>query len=146
VNVIGTVQEFNDDAMGGSLTEITFPAVTVVAGAPGVIVPVANKTAAQLLDATAGPTFESVAVTLTNVNITALGTTTNGFVATAVQNGTTFKVGTDILQGAEMPVGCYTTITGFWTNLEAGAMGATTKPNAMGFIPQTLGAIGAGCT
>jgi hypothetical protein len=145
VTVLGTTQEFNDDAMGGALTEITGPGITVTAGTPGTPVAVTGKTVAQLLDAATAPTFESVLVTLTNVDITALGSNTNGFIATAKQSGQTFGVGTNVLRLVTDQLGCYTSITGFWTNLQAAAAGATTKPNAFGFIPVTLGTKGTGC-
>ena len=82
-------------------------------------------------------------VTLDNVNISALGATANGFIATATQNGTTFGIGTDILHLAAIDLACYKTVTGFWTNLEAS--GVTTKPNAFGFIVRDLGAKGGTC-
>lgn len=145
VTVIGAVDEFNDDANGDALTEIVSPSITVDAAAAGTVVPLA-RTAAQLMDPTTGPTFESVAVVLTNVNLTALGNATNGFIGTATQGATTFKFGTDVLHPAAADLGCYATITGFWTQLQAGASGATTKPNAMGFVPAVLGTkIGATC-
>jgi hypothetical protein len=145
VQLLGTAVEFNDDAMGGTLTELTSPAVVVSADAPGTLVPVTNQTVAQLLDPTTAPMFESVLVTLTNVNLTALGNGTNGFIGTAVQNGTSFKFGTEVLRPAVTDLKCYATITGFWTNMQAPATGATTKPNVFGFIPVTLGAAGAAC-
>ena len=149
VSIIGKISEFNDDMTGGTLTELAPLQVTVVAAPAGAPVPVTNQTAAQLLVAATAPTFESVLVTLTNVKITALGTTTNGLIATAVQNGTTFGAGTDIIQSTDptpLTAGtCYSSITGFWTNLEAGSTSATTKPNAFGFIPATLGAVGTAC-
>jgi hypothetical protein len=138
ITVVGGVDEFNDDANGGALTEIVNPTITVSGDAAGVIVPMA-RTVAQLMDPTDGPTFESVSVTLTNVNLMALGDATNGFIGTAVQNGTTFKFTTEILRPAAADLGCYATITGLWTQLQAPATGATTKPNAMGFVPAVLG-------
>ncbi len=151
VDVLGTIQEFNDDANGTALTELTFPAITVKAAPTIPPVPVTGKTAAQLLDPTVGAAHESVLVTLTNVNLMAFGSPTNGFIGTAVQNGTTFGFSTDIqrpptnMGGGTLALGCYTTITGFWTALQAPAPAATTKPNALGFVPATLGATGAGC-
>jgi len=139
VNLSATVSEFNDDDMGGTLTELNNPGLDIQADAAGTVVPVTNMTAVQLLDAGTAPTFESVAVTLTNVNITALGSAGNGFIASATQNGTTFGVATDILHLVTGDLGCYSSITGFWTNLQAAATSATTKPNAFGFIPMTLG-------
>lgn len=138
VTVIGAVDEFNDDANGDALTEIVTPTVTVDAAAAGTVVPAA-RTAAQLMDPTTGKTFESVAVVLTNVNLTALGDATTGFIGTATQGATTFKFSTEVLRPVAGDLGCYATITGFWTQLQAGAPGATTKPNAMGFVPAVLG-------
>jgi hypothetical protein len=143
VSVIGTVSEFNDDTTGGSLTELLPLRITVLAGAPATIVPVTGVTVAALLDATTAPQYESVLVTLDNVAISAIGTTANGFVATAKQNGTSFGIGTDIKQLAATDLACYQTVTGFWTNLEA--VGATTKPNTYGFIVRDLGATGGTC-
>ncbi len=144
VTVIGKVSEFNDDMMGGTLTEVEGLQVTASAGAPGTVVPVVNQTVTQLMVAATAPTYESVLVKLTDVKITALGSVANGYIATAVQAGTSFGAGTDILYLTEL--GCYQTVTGFWTNLEAPGSGATTKPNAFGFIPVTLGPVGTNCT
>jgi len=145
VNVIGKISEFNDDTMGGTLTELAPLQITVVAAPTTPPLPVLGKAASDLLVPATAPTYESVLVTLTNVAITTVGTAANGFVATAKQNGTTFSIGTDIIQLAAADEKCYATITGFWTNLEAGSSGATTKPNAFGFIPMTLGTVGATC-
>ncbi|HWU90350.1 MAG TPA: hypothetical protein VN253_23965 [Kofleriaceae bacterium] len=145
VNVTGSVSEFNDDTLGGTLTELNGLDVTVQAGAPGTLVPVTGQTAATLLQSTTAPMYESVLVTLTDVNLTTLGGTTNGFIATAVQNGTSFGAGTDVLHFVAGDLKCYSSITGFWTNLQAASTAATTKPNAFGFIPVTLGAPGTAC-
>jgi len=145
VKITGTVQEFNDDTMGGSLTEIIGPSVVVTAGTPGTVVAATGKTAAQLLDASTAPTFESVLVTLSDVKITAIGNAANGFVASGAQGAQAFGMGTDVLRFVATDVDCYTTITGFWTNLQAASMTATMKPNAFGFIPVTLGAKGTNC-
>lgn len=144
VNVTGTVQEYNDDTMGGTLTEFSGATTTLVTAA-GTVVPVAGKTAADLLVPATAPTYESVLVTLTNVNIGALGSTANGFIATATQSGTTFGVGTDVIQLAAADMGCHATVTGLWTNLEASSTGATTKPNAFGFIVTSMSAVGGTC-
>jgi hypothetical protein len=137
VNVIGNVTEFNDDTTGGTLTEVQPLRISIVDATPAALVPVTGVTAAALLDSIAAPQYESVLVTLDNVKITAVGDSAHGFVATAVQGGTTFGIGTDILQLAATDFACYKTVTGFWTNLEAA--GVTTKPNAFGFIVRTLG-------
>lgn len=139
VSLIGKVSEFNDDMMGGTLTELAPLQIMPVTGAAVPMVPVTNKTVAQLLDAATAPQYESVLVTLTNVKFTALGSTANGFVATAEQTvgttKTTFSVGTDIAQLTAANLVCNATVTGLWTNLEAASNNATTKPNAFGFIP-----------
>ncbi len=137
VTVIGAVTEFNDDANGGALTEIVSPSITVNADAAGTVVPAA-RTVAQLMDSTAGPTFESVAVVLTNVEFTANGNIGNGFIGAAKQGATTFQFSTDILHTAVGDLGCYATVTGFWTQLQATGT-AMPKPNAMGFIPSAFG-------
>lgn len=142
VNVIGKVTEFNDDTLGGTLTEVQPLRITVVNGTPAALTPVSGQTAMSLLDPTTAPQYESVLVTLDNVAITAIGNTNNGFVATGKQAGTSFGLGTDILHLAAADVDCYASLTGFWTNLEAA--GVTTKPNAFGFIPLTLTGKGTG--
>lgn len=145
VTVAGkSVQEFNDDMAGGTLTEVNGLSVTVVTPT-GTVVPVTGQTAATLLAPATAPAYESVLVTLTNVNITTLGTMTNGFVATAMQNGTPFKMGTDAVHLATTDVGCHASITGLWTNLEAASPMASTKPNAFGFIPVTLSPVAGTC-
>ncbi|MBL0221115.1 MAG: hypothetical protein IPQ07_45555 [Myxococcales bacterium] len=142
VNVIGTVQEYNDDTLGGTLTEINGLKTTLVTTA-GTVVPVVGQTAATLSVAATAPTYESVLVTLTSVNLTALGNAANGYIATATQAGTTFKVSTDVLHPVAADMGCHATMTGLWTNLQA--PGATTKPNAFGFIPTSMAAVGGTC-
>ena len=145
VNVVGaSVQEYNDDALGGTLTEVNGLATTLVT-AVGTVVPVVNQTAANLLVPATAAQYESVLVTLTNVNITTLGASGNGFIATATQSGTTLKLGTDVIQLASTDMGCHATMTGLWTNLEASSSGATTKPNAFGFIPTSMAAVGGTC-
>lgn len=144
VNVIGTVQEFNDDTMGGTLTELNGLKTTLVTAA-GTVVPVVGQTAATLTVAATAPTYESVLVTLTSVNLTALGNTANGFIATATQAGTTFKIATESLHPVAGDVGCHATMTGLWTNLQAPASSATTKPNAFGFIPTSMSIVGGTC-
>ena len=75
-------------------------------------------------------------ITLSNVLVTALGTDANGKIATAKQGSTTFGVGAEAIELTAANT-CYESITGFWTTLQA--PGATTKPNAFGFIPLVLG-------
>ena len=137
VNVIGTVSEFNDDTMGGTLTEVQPLRISVVNATPGAPVPITGVSVATLVNPAIAPLYESVLVTLDNVNISALGATANGFIATAAQNGTTFGIGTDIVHLAATDLACYKTVTGFWTNLEVAT--GSTKPNAYGFIVRDLG-------
>ena len=144
VNVIGSVQEYNDDMLGGTLTELNSLKTTLVTGT-GTVVPVVGKTVAELSMPAVAPMYESVLVTLTNVNLTALGTQANGYVATATQSGTTFKIGTDALLLVAADMGCHVTMTGLWTNLQAPLTNATTKPNAFGFIPTAMAAVGGAC-
>jgi hypothetical protein len=148
VNVTGTVSEFNDDTMAGSLTEVAPLRITIVNPTPATLTPVTQTPASDpidaafLMDSANAPHYESVLVTLSNVAITALGDSDHGFVAAAKQGTTTFGMGTDVLRLMAGQVGCYATITGMWTNLEAA--GAKTKPNAFGFIPRTLSMVGSG--
>lgn len=144
VNVIGKASEFNDDMNGGTLTELTGLKTTLVTTL-GTVVPVSGQTAATLSVAATAATYESVLVTLTNVNLTTLGNTANGFIATATQGGTTFKVATDVLRFVAGDVGCHVTMTGLWTNLQAPSSQATAKPNAFGFIPTSMAAVGGTC-
>jgi hypothetical protein len=142
VNVTGTVSEFNDDMMAGSLTELAPLRITVVNATPTQLTPATtNIDVAFLMNPENATHYESVLVTLSNVAITALGNSDNGFVATGKQAGTSFGLGTDVLHLAAADLGCYASITGLWTNLEAS--GAKTKPNAFGFIPVTLTGKGA---
>jgi hypothetical protein len=127
------------------LTEIAPLAFTVSTDAAVTVTPITGMTAAQLLAPGTAPSFESVKVTLTNVAITANGSTANGHIATGKQAGMTFGVQTDIIPDATLAGGCYSTMTGFITNLEAGSSAATTKPNAFGFIVSDLGPTGTAC-
>jgi hypothetical protein len=138
VNVIGTVSEFNDDTTGGTLTEIQPLRITVVNGTPVALTAKTGLTVSDLMVPATAPLYESVLVTLDNVKISAVGASANGFIATATQNGTSFGIGTDIVQlKAPDDLACYKTVTGFWTNLEVATV--TTKPNAFGFIVRDLG-------
>jgi|GEM_PF-2527527 len=137
VNVVGTVTEFNDDTLGGSLTELVPLRITVVNATPAAPIPITGLAVSTLLDPATAPLYESVLVTLDNVNILGLGSTANGVIATATQNGTTFGIGADTLQLSIADLACFKTITGFWTNLESTT--ASTKPNAFGLILRDLG-------
>jgi len=114
VSVIGRALEFNNDANGGTLTQINKISVTT-GTTPVPTVPVADQTAASLVQAATGEPYESVLVTLTNVKVTVAGTQANFFVGELEQNGTKFLSDDDILRLTD-PVGtCYATITGIWT-------------------------------
>ncbi len=137
VDVIGTVTEYNNDMMGSTLTELNALSVTagtVTTAAP--VVPVTNQTVANLMQAGTGEPYESVEVTLTNVKITALGTSSNHGVGTLVQNGVTFQSDDDIYllgttgDGAAVNT-CYASITGIWTYLVFN--------DAYGFLPFAVG-------
>ncbi|MEO7730664.1 MAG: hypothetical protein ABIY55_06795, partial [Kofleriaceae bacterium] len=141
VNVIGTVTELNDDTLGGTLTEVRPLRISVVNATPAAPVPITGLTVATLLDPATAPLYESVLVTLDNVNIFAVSAPPNG--ATAMQAGATFGVATEILLLTPGDLGCYKTVTGLWTNLES--TGATTKPNAFGFIVRDLGTRDGNC-
>jgi hypothetical protein len=145
VTLVGTVFEFNDDANGKSLTEVSPLQIVVAQDAAVAVTPIAQLSAAELLDATQSSEHESVLVTLTDVAITALGSTQNGSIATGKQSGTTFGLGSEALEFVSASLGCYSSMTGFWTSLMAVGSAATTKPNAFGFIPISLGATGTGC-
>jgi predicted extracellular nuclease len=148
VNVIGTVSEFNDDMAGIALTEVNALQVSVAADSPVppvAPVPIDTQTAATLLVPATAPQYESVLVKLSNVAITALGTTANGSIATAKQNGTELKLGPEAIALTAANLGCYESITGVWTSLQAAVTGATTKPNIFGFIPLSLGPVGTAC-
>lgn len=116
VDIVGTAVEGNNDQMGDTLTQITGATVTVKAAPTAPPVAVAGKTASELLVASTGEPYESVLVTLTNVKVTTLGTSTNFYVSDLTQSGTAFKADDDIyrLVTADMNA-CYATITGIWT-------------------------------
>jgi hypothetical protein len=126
VNVVGTIKEFNDgmNVGTGTLTELSLASHSQMTATTTPIVPVTNQTAAALsVDAT-GELYESVLVTLTNVEITAVGNNTNFYVGTMQQvtgGGTpvttTFKYDDDIFRIAAGDVvgTCYASITGIWS-------------------------------
>jgi hypothetical protein len=120
VNVIGTVKEFNDSMnMGtGTLTEISLVSHSAATGT-GTIAAVTDQNAATLMTDATGELYESVLVTLTNVEIKAVGDSMY-HVGQMEQGSTTFKYDDDIFRIAEGasgdPVGtCYSSITGIWS-------------------------------
>jgi hypothetical protein len=148
VSVIGKVIEFNDDKLGATLTELLPLQITVDPDSPTTPVPptpLPDPTVAALLVPAAAAAHESVLVTLSDVAITAIGADANGKIATGKQNGTTFGLSTDGIPLATADLKCYASITGVWTSLQAPSSAAATKPNAYGFVPLALGAIGTAC-
>lgn len=114
VNVVGNAEEFNNDANGGTLTEITAPAVTVVAPPGAAPTPISTQTAAALLDPATGAAHESVLVRLQNVKVLSVGTAT--FWVGQLQQGTaTFLSDDDIYRLEASDVGKCFTMTGIWT-------------------------------
>jgi hypothetical protein len=117
VNVIGTVDSFNNDTMGLGLLELKELATTTSAGACAVA-PVTNQTAANLTQDLMGKPMIGSLVTLTDVKVTALGNSGNHGAGAMVQGGTTFEYQSDIL-ASYLAAGelnkCYATITGIWT-------------------------------
>lgn len=115
VDVLGTAAEFNNDAMGSTLTQLTNPTVTFVAAPTMAPAPITNQTAATLKVDASGEPYESVLVQLTNVRVTAAGTAMD-YLATMTQNGTTFMADDDMYRIVAGDVTkCYSTITGIWS-------------------------------
>lgn len=114
VTVDGAVDEFNNDTMGTTLTEIVDPTITVVAAPTAPPVPVANQTAATLATAGTGEPYESVLVTLTGVKVNDVGTSPN-YNGQLQQGATTFASDDDILRLGAADMGKCFTITGLWT-------------------------------
>ncbi len=117
ITVLGAAIEFNNDATGTTVTQVTGPPTyTVTAAATTAPVPVAGQTAASLNDAPTGEPYEGVLVTLTNVKVTSLGTAATFGVGTLTQGATVFKSDDDAYQflPAELNV-CYASITGVWS-------------------------------
>lgn len=133
VNIIATVDEFNDMSGTGTLTELRALSITAGTAGTGTVVPVVGQTAATLNDDTTGEPYEGVLVTLTNVKVTTVGTTGSGGtfgVGEATQGATTFKTDDDIflLNSANA---CYATITGIWSYLPFN--------DTWGFLPLSAG-------
>lgn len=137
VNVIGKVTEFNNDATGDTLTEISGLAVTFVAAPTTAPVPVTTQTAATLLQTATGEPYEGVLVTLTNVKVTTIGTSANSFNTDVSQKvaatQTPFKADDDMYRFVTADLNkCYATVTGIWSY--------STFNNAYIFLPRTNGA------
>lgn len=136
VTVIGRVSEFNDDGMGAAITQVSPLSIAVVEAPADALVPAEQTVAALLVPATA-PKFESVLVKLSNVTLTEIGTAMTGDIAKARQGTSSFQVSTQVVSLTQAELGCYPSVVGLWTSLQA--PGAATKPNAFGFIPVELG-------
>ncbi len=119
VNVIGKVTEFNNDATGDPLTQISRLSLTLVAAPTVPPTPVLGQTVASLLVPATGEPYEGVLVTLTNVKITTVGDSTAFYVSDLSQKttvSTAFKADDDVARmlPAEATK-CYSTITGIWS-------------------------------
>ena len=137
VNIIGTVDEFNDMTGTGTLTEIRALSITAGTGTTGTVVPVTGQTAATLSVDGTGEPYEGVLVTLQNVKVKTVGTTGNGgtfgvgeVTQSVGMTATTFKTDDDIflLNSANT---CYLSITGVWSYLPFN--------NTWGFLPLSAG-------
>ena len=114
VNIIGRVSEFGNAT--DSLTQIQGLAITAGTAGTGTVLPVANQSAATLLVNASGEPMESSLVELKNVRVTALGTSTNNYIATLTQNGTAFKADDDIYRLATADLNdCFSSLIGFWS-------------------------------
>ena len=114
VDVVGVVDEFNNDAMGSSVTEIAgSPAVTLVVAAPAVPLPVSGVAVATLMSDTTGEPYEGVLVRLTNVRVTGPLDATSG-TRPMTDGTTTFVADDDMHRLTEADGTCYTSITGIW--------------------------------
>jgi hypothetical protein len=114
VKVIGKVKEFNNDAMGESLTEVEALAYSLNTAGPATLVPVTNKTPAELNAAATGEPYESVLVKFENVKLKAAP---NNFGVSQLEKGpTTFLSDDDISLKFAEPVGtCFAEILGIWS-------------------------------
>lgn len=112
VNVTATVQEFDLQPPGDTLTELTFPTVTPVAGNTTPL-PLGGVTINTLKDITAvGEPYESVLVTLSNLRVSAAP----GNDRLTLTDGTnTIVMDDDVFDyaAATYPIGtCFATVTG----------------------------------
>lgn len=132
VSIIGTIDEFNDSSGTETLTQLRALSIAAGTGTTGTVVPVTGTAAAAM----ATESYESTLVTLTNVKVTAVGTTqgtghTFG-VGDAVQSpgGTLIKTDDDMHLLGTLNA-CYATITGIWQYLPFN--------NSWGFLPLSAG-------
>ncbi|MDX2087171.1 MAG: hypothetical protein SFX73_04950 [Kofleriaceae bacterium] len=118
VSVLGGAEEFDGNDGGDTVTQLTSPAITVAAGSPATITPVTNQTVSTLLASGTGEPYESVLVTLTNVKVNTVGTSTNNYLTDLAQypGATAFKADDDIYRFVTGDANaCYASITGLWT-------------------------------
>ncbi|MGE3547495.1 MAG: hypothetical protein AB7L28_26455, partial [Kofleriaceae bacterium] len=134
VDIIGTVEEFNDSDGTETLTEVKALAVTAADGS-GTVTPVTGQTVMTLSDPVTGEPYEGVLVTLNNVEVMVIGTTGSGGtfgVGSLKQGNKMFKTDDDIFL---IPMGelskCYESITGIWTYMP--------YDNQYGFLPLSKG-------
>jgi hypothetical protein len=141
VNVIGTVEEFNDMTGTETLTELKALSVTAGTGS-GTVVAVTGVNASAMAES-----YESVLVTLASVKVTTLGVPCTGGAVPPACNygvgvanqgtGTATVIKTDDDINVLGPVGtCYASVTGIWTYLP--------YEDSYGFLPLTTTGTGGG--
>jgi predicted extracellular nuclease len=141
VNIIGRVSEFNDMSGTETLTELN--AISIEAGTAGTtpIVPLTGKNVTEL----SAEQYESTLVTLTNVKVKTVGTTSGANQTfgvgdadqyTSPGNAVTFKTDDDMYLFTPAST-CYSSVTGIWTYLS--------RNDAWGFLPMAAGTIGTTC-
>ncbi len=115
VSILGTVTEFNNDATGDTLTQLTNAAITLVAAPTTQPVPVTNQLVATLNVPATGEAYESVLVTLTNVKVVTVGGTAGVSDVAQFPGNVPFKADDDMyLFVAGDANACYASITGIW--------------------------------
>ncbi|MEJ7601090.1 MAG: hypothetical protein WKG01_24515 [Kofleriaceae bacterium] len=115
VGVIGKAKEYNNDAMGETLTQVEALAWSLTTAGPATTFPVDDKLAAVLTQAATGEPYESVLVTLKDVKVTMVGTEPKFYVSTGVQGATTFLIDDDALRLEAGDLNKCFTFTGLWT-------------------------------
>lgn len=139
VTVIGKIIEFNDSANTGTgtLTEMSGYDIQVSSTATVLPTAITGVQASTLNDDTTGEPYESVLVTLTNVEITTAADSNH--VGSMTQGSEVFKFDDTIHRlSQEGTTGtCYSTITGIWTY--------NVYDNHWVFFPRAAGTTGAGC-
>jgi len=141
VNIVGRVSEFNDMSGTETLTEIN--AISIEAGTAGTtpIVPLTGKNVTEL----SAEQYESTLVTLTNVKVKTVGTTSGANQTfgvgdadqyTSPGTAVTFKTDDDMYLFTPANT-CYSSVTGIWTYLS--------RNDAWGFLPMAAGTVGTTC-